>query len=173
MITLQLHPAMQELTGYGKKRKFITYDELNTSLPDELVDCSKINELLVYLAGSDVDLVESSRAPSPHIVQEQELVAAKLVHKSHQSTGGDGDVTDADEEELNNVQAKSLKVDLAEALQEATNRRIDDPVRMYLTQMGEIRLLTRPEEIRLAKKIETCRMIFRRKVLENDYSISS
>ena len=172
MITLQLHPAMQELTGNGKKRKFITYDELNTSLPDELVDPSKIDELLVYLAGFHVDLVESSRAPSPHIVQEQELVAAKQVHKSHQSTGS-GDATDTDEEEMSEETEASLKADLAEALQEATNRRIDDPVRMYLTQMGEIRLLTRPEEIRLAKKIETCRMIFRRKVLENDYSISS
>ena len=172
MITLQLHPAMQELTGNGKKRKFITYDELNTSLPDELVDPSKIDELLVYLAGFHVDLVESSRAPSPHIVQEQELVAAKQVHKSHQSTGS-GDATDTDEEEMSEETEASLKADLAEALQEATNRRIADPVRMYLTQMGEIRLLTRPEEIRLAKKIETCRMIFRRKVLENDYSISS
>ena len=52
-------------------------------------------------------------------------------------------------------------------------RRIDDPVRMYLTQMGEISLLTREEEIRLAKKIETTRMIFRRRVLENDYAIGS
>jgi RNA polymerase primary sigma factor len=42
---------------------------------------------------------------------------------------------------------------------------------MYLTQMGEISLLTREEEIHLAKKIETTRIIFRRKVLENDYCI--
>ena len=45
----------------------------------------------------------------------------------------------------------------------------DDPVRMYLTQMGEIPLLTRVEEIRLAKRIEDTRRDFRAKLLESDY----
>ena len=54
-----------------------------------------------------------------------------------------------------------------------SSRRIDDPVRMYLTQMGEIPLLTREQEIRLAKKIEITRMIFRRKVLETDYCLAA
>jgi RNA polymerase primary sigma factor len=49
----------------------------------------------------------------------------------------------------------------------------DDPVRMYLTQMGEIPLLTRKEEIRLAKKIEVTRRRFRTKLLECDYVIQS
>jgi len=53
---------------------------------------------------------------------------------------------------------------------EGTIGRIDDPVRMYLTQMGEIPLLTREQEISLARKIELTRMVFRRKVLESDYS---
>jgi RNA polymerase primary sigma factor len=49
----------------------------------------------------------------------------------------------------------------------------DDPVRMYLTQMGEIPLLTRKEEIRLAKTIEDTRQIFRHRLLECDYVIQS
>jgi RNA polymerase primary sigma factor len=50
-------------------------------------------------------------------------------------------------------------------------RHIDDPVRMYLTQMGEIPLLTREKEIQLAQKIEVTRRRFRRKVLECDYAL--
>src|SRR4030066_1331253 len=58
-------------------------------------------------------------------------------------------------------------------LVEGTVGRIDDPVRMYLTQMGEIPLLTRAQEISHARKIELTRMAFRRKVLESDYSALS
>src|SRR5437870_10844694 len=56
---------------------------------------------------------------------------------------------------------------------EASSKRIDDPVRMYLTQMGEIPLLTREQEIALAKKIEITRKIFRSRVLESDYCLQS
>ena len=54
---------------------------------------------------------------------------------------------------------------------EANDSWSDDPVRMYLTQMGEIPLLTRTEEISLAKRIETTRSAFRCKLLECDYVI--
>jgi len=54
---------------------------------------------------------------------------------------------------------------------EEEGRRIDDPVRMYLTQMGEIPLLKRQEEINLAKKIEVTRTRFRRSLLECDVTL--
>ncbi|MEI8194783.1 MAG: RNA polymerase sigma factor RpoD, partial [Phycisphaerae bacterium] len=71
----------------------------------------------------------------------------------------------AAEEEIENIKEDEVV--------EVGSKRIDDPVRMYLTQMGEIPLLTRDEEIRLAKKIELTRMAFRRKVLESDYCLQS
>jgi RNA polymerase primary sigma factor len=57
-------------------------------------------------------------------------------------------------------------------MDEEDGRRIDDPVRMYLTQMGEIPLLKREQEIALAKKIEVTRKRFRRKVLECDGALN-
>jgi RNA polymerase primary sigma factor len=56
---------------------------------------------------------------------------------------------------------------------EDTSRRIDDPVRMYLTQMGEIPLLTRDQEIALAKKIEITRKRFRRQLIESDFAMQA
>ncbi len=61
------------------------------------------------------------------------------------------------------------KQELAKAEAAAAESWSDDPVRMYLTQMGEIPLLTRKEEIHLAKRIEDTRQLFRRRLLECDY----
>lgn len=59
-----------------------------------------------------------------------------------------------------------------EEYEEVVPEKIDDPVRMYLTQMGEIPLLTRDEEIELAKKIEITKKRIFRKVFESDYNIA-
>ena len=74
--------------------------------------------------------------------------------------------------EARSMDERSMQRELDEAVTSDPNaKRMDDPVRMYLTQMGSIPLLTRSEEVRLAKKIETTRMIFRRRCLESDYIV--
>ena len=77
------------------------------------------------------------------------------------------DVADREGAPAANGEADAADLDLS-FIDEDDGRRIDDPVRMYLTQMGNIPLLTRNEEIALAKKIEVTRKRFRRKVLECD-----
>lgn len=153
---------MTELIETAKQCGWITYDQLNTSLPDEMVDYAHIDELLVCFDRMSLQLVESRLVPRP--VQKRSVTPMPTQVVDH--------VPNEDQEETVYGE-EEFRQDLTQALQETSNRRIDDPVRMYLTQMGEISLLTRDEEIRLAKKIETTRMIFRRKVLENDYGIQT
>src|SRR5437773_10104105 len=68
---------------------------------------------------------------------------------------------------------EEIDLNLDKELAEASTKRIDAPVRMYLTQMGETPLLTREQELALAKKIEITRKIFRSKVLESDYCLQA
>ena len=159
----ETHPAVRELIDCGAKRGFISCDELNSLLPDEMVGSEKIDNLLVKFEHMGVKLIAGNvsygnvKKPVKAVVP---MNAGELVDQVAVTT---------DEGEV--ISGEAMKEDLAIALAEAGNRRIDDPVRMYLTQMGEISLLMREHEISLAKKIETMRMIFRRKILENDYSV--
>ena len=81
------------------------------------------------------------------------------------------DEADAEEKERVTGQETDGDLDLTFA-EEDDSRRIDDPVRMYLTQMGTLPLLKREQEIALAKKIEVTRKRFRRKVLECDGALN-
>lgn len=122
-------------------------------------------------AAAEKEAREAERA------EQRALAHARGPGDSEGSAEGRGDDEAEDEEDDDEddeeglLSAAQAQEELAKALAESGSKRIDDPVRMYLTQMGEISLLTRDEEIRLAKKIETTRFVFRRKVLQNDYSI--
>ncbi len=168
MMPDHVHPAVAELFESGGKFGVITFDQLNALLPDDYVDSERIDDFLMSLDELGIRLLGNYDAPVElrqllkRLSPDPERVTPKPIV--------DEEVMMPETEAV--VDDEDAKVELAQALQEAGHRRIDDPVRMYLTQMGEISLLTRDEEIRLAKKIETCRMIFRRRVLENDYCIS-
>ncbi|AQT68545.1 Sigma-A [Anaerohalosphaera lusitana] len=124
----------------GKEAGFLTYEQLNDQLPDEAISPNRLDQLLMTLDEMGIKLLdEADIKKSPEDFDESD--------------------SDRDLEEKDDILEKTL----------ADGKRIDDPVRMYLTQMGEIPLLSRDEEISLARKIELTRLAFRRKVLENDY----
>jgi len=83
----------------------------------------------------------------------------------------DDDLVEPPREAEPEVQELKEDEDLLAGIEDDTETWSDDPVRMYLTQMGEIPLLTRQEEIRLARRIEITRRRFRAKLLECDYVI--
>jgi RNA polymerase primary sigma factor len=140
---LKLDEGLKTLIESGKHKGYLTYSQVNDFLPDDAVNPEKLDQLLMVLEDQGIELIDESEA------EERE---AGPTTQTEEERGGDLDLSFMDEEDT---------------------RRIDDPVRMYLTQMGEIPLLKREEEISLAKRIEVTRKRFRRKVLECDYALSN
>ena len=129
---------IKELIATGKERGFLTYEELNDFLPDNVVSPEYIDEILLTLDEKGIELVD-----------EREV-----------EEGEDGLLLREEEPE----EAEEAEEEESEAAE--TTEKIDDPVRIYLTQMGQIPLLARSEEIALAKRIEISRKAFRRRILQ-------
>jgi RNA polymerase primary sigma factor len=177
-----LSPTLHELLELGTSRKWMSYEDLNNMLPDDFVHPDRIDDVLIRIDEAGLELVDLlefrarrfretkktgiepldiHKLMDPRWRREQAAIAAA----ANGGTDLDADGGAVDPE----ADAHALDSD-AEGHAESSSKRIDDPVRMYLTQMGTIPLLTRDQEIRLAKKIETTRMIFRRRVLEHEYA---
>lgn len=146
----------------GKSQGYLTYDQINEYLPDDAVEPEKLDGLIVALEDQGIELVDE--APEPEGVDESSGLSSAVVAEAF----------DEPSESENGVAE-------AEPVEEAPHSKVldeptkwsEDPVRMYLTQMAEIPLLSRDEEIALAKKIEVTRKRFRRTVLGCNYALQA
>jgi len=135
------------LIAVGRTQGYLTFDQVNSYLPDEAVDPEKIDCLLVALEEQGIELVDV--APEP----------------------GDGAPPAAAVGKPAKQRPAQPRRD--EAITTAPSNAGNDPIRMYLAQMAEIPLLTRAEEISLAKRIEVTRKRFRRAILGCSYSMQA
>ncbi|MFG0275096.1 MAG: RNA polymerase sigma factor RpoD [Phycisphaerales bacterium] len=167
---LKIDDKTTQLLDEAVQRGWLAYEELNDAIPDDLVDPQQMDWLLVEIDRRGLpfrNLLDYRAWRRNHGLPVIEVPAIRREEPvappppaAHQTEEEDGLLTEEEAREA----LRALEA-------EASSKRIDDPVRMYLTQMGAISLLTREEEIFLAKKIETTRMIFRRRCLENDYAV--
>ena len=128
--------AIKKVIARAKKRGYITYDQLNEALPQGEMSSDQIEDVTAALSEMGINIVENDEA------------------------GEDGE-TEAQADEPDDAEADNAEADGAapavEAKKKETVDRTDDPVRMYLREMGAVELLSREGEIAIAKRIEAGR----------------
>jgi RNA polymerase primary sigma factor len=132
------YDAVRQLIAVGKERGYLLYDEVNDSLPAEVHSSEEIDDLLTTFERNGIEIYEDAASAK----------AARAVEVSGES--GDHEVVvkeDAHEGESD--------LDLTPGSLEKTN----DPVRMYLREMGTVPLLTREGEVTIAKRIERGQLV--------------
>jgi RNA polymerase primary sigma factor len=121
--------VVQRLLELGADKKYLTFDELNRALPDNVVSPDDIEDVLQKLDGANIIVADSDE---------------RLIEQAAQSSAAD---SPEDEEALDEDEAS---LDLSAGMLDKTN----DPVRLYLREMGVVPLLTREGEVAIAKRIE-------------------
>jgi len=143
---------LQELVAKGAAKGYLTYDEVIRYLPDEAVNPERLDHLLIALDERGIELL--SQAPEPEFF---DGASSQSADSAAAATASLRLFVGPEEEQPLPAAEPSLA-------EEAT-RWTNDPIRLYLSQMAEIPLLSREQEIALAKKIEVARKRFRRTVI--------
>jgi RNA polymerase primary sigma factor len=123
--------AFKRLIAKGRERGYITYEELNAALPQEQMSSEQIEDIMSLLSELGIQVVENEDNEDGETVVKPEKAEGAEEGEGQTEAGG-------------NVDEESLG-------------RTDDPVRMYLREMGSVELLSREGEIAIAKRIEAGR----------------
>ncbi|KDU80424.1 RNA polymerase sigma factor RpoD [Chlamydia muridarum] len=128
----EIQRKLEELVTLAKDQGFITYEEINEILPPSFDSPEQIDQVLIFLAGMDVQVLNQA---------------------------------DVERQKERKKEAKEL-----EGLAKRSEGTPDDPVRMYLKEMGTVPLLTREEEVEISKRIEKAQVQIERIILRFRYS---
>src|ERR1041385_2536980 len=127
--------AVRKMIKNAKKRGYVTYEQLNAVMPSEEVTSEKIEDVLSMLNEMGINVVENEDAGEDEEREEED---------DDDDAGGD-------------LVEGSSSQSVAESKKSEPGERTDDPVRMYLREMGSVELLSREGEIAIAKRIEAGR----------------
>ena len=127
--------TVKKLLAKAKRRGFLTYDELNAALPQDQMSSEQIEDVMSAINDMGVQIVENDEAGEDGEEEEQEEEVETI-----------DNISENDPRSLTNTIKKT-----------GTGERTDDPVRMYLREMGAVELLSREGEIAIAKRIESGR----------------
>ena len=120
--------AVKKMIGEAREKGYITYDQLNTVLPPDQVSSEQIEDVMSMLSEMGINIIEDEEAEEEENKGSTEVATTESNRDVALSSG------------------TSEKLD-----------RTDDPVRMYLREMGSVELLSREGEIAIAKRIEAGR----------------
>jgi len=132
MAKQELLVEVKKLISIGKEKGFLTYDELNSTLPAEVVSSEQFGSIMTMFGEMDIEIVD---APD----------GSERQAKGRDREDGNDEVEEGDGGEEN-----EKEIDLTPGALSRT----DDPVRLYLKEMGSVALLSREGEIEIAKRIE-------------------
>ena len=130
--------SVKKLMSKAKKKGYITYDELNAALPSGEMSPDQIEDIQTALSEMGVQIVENDEEGEAEAEQEAEVEEMEV-------------------DEDGKKAASKTATKTATAKKTSTGERTDDPVRMYLREMGAVELLSREGEIAIAKRIESGR----------------
>jgi RNA polymerase primary sigma factor len=136
--------SIKKLISKAKKRGYVTYDELNEALPSGEMSPDQIEDIQTALSEMGVQIVESDEDAEAEAEDREDGEAEDIV-------------ADDDDEDDDGERKGPAKDARAGNKKLATGERTDDPVRMYLREMGAVELLSREGEIAIAKRIEAGR----------------
>jgi RNA polymerase primary sigma factor len=135
--------AVKKLIRAAKKRGYVTHDQINSVLPSEEVNSEQIEDVLAMFSEMGVNVVETEEASEEGEESREGENAREEADDEAESEGGD-------------LVAVQQKIPAKAEAKEPTER-TDDPVRMYLREMGSVALLSREGEVAIAKRIEAGR----------------
>ncbi|MEZ5965341.1 MAG: RNA polymerase sigma factor RpoD [Planctomycetota bacterium] len=164
----KIEDVVKTLIKRARKNGRVTLIQLNRALPDTASTPDQIERAIALIEDAGLEVVEDERPNNKKGGQRGGDFDPSMADEDDDTPDEPAHETPAESEEL--VSSKDL--DLSAPMLDMTEK-IDDPVRMYLTQMGEIPLLTREEEISLARKIELTRKQFRKEALSSGFGLAN